>query len=106
MKLLVLKGPLASGKTDFAIKKIESEKDEKWVRISRDDLKKMKGSPLSEGQYMLINAWEDNCVIHSLVSGHNVILDSLNLNDDYNKKREEMLKGMFPAVEIEYQEFG
>lgn len=74
MKLLILKGLPASGKSTWAREHCEKNKD--WVRVNRDDLRNMRGLYWLPKQEKLITKWEDACLISALESGYNVILDS------------------------------
>lgn len=103
MKLLILKGLPASGKSTWAKQYCSKNKD--WVRINRDDLRNMRGEYWIPKQETLITEWEDSCVILSLKQGLNVILDSTNLNKDRNKYRVEKLKVDFPDLVVEYKFF-
>lgn len=103
MKLLILKGIQGSGKSTWAKKFVTKNKN--WVRINRDDLRNMRGEYWVPKQEDLITSWEDGLIEQSLNSGYNVILDSMNLNQDRNNQRVNTLLTQFPELEVNYKIF-
>src|SRR6056297_2309134 len=100
-KLLVLQGIPASGKTTWAREFLKGKTD--WVRVNRDELRKMRGDYWIKPQEDLITVFERNIVIFSLNAGYNVIVDGTNLNPKYIEKWKAIAKDH--AVEIEFKEF-
>lgn len=103
MKLLILKGLPASGKSTWAKK--FCEENEGWVRVNRDDLRNMSGKYNYPKREKLITYWEDSCIHYALDLGYNVILDATNLNTDRNKNRVNFLKKNYTNLEVEYKFF-
>lgn len=103
MKILILKGLPASGKSTWA--KQYCIKNKNWVRVNRDDLRHMRGDYWIPKQEKLINDWENHCVLDALQKGYNVILDSTNLNKERNEARVRMYKEAFPELAVEYKWF-
>lgn len=83
MKVIFTKGLPASGKTTWAKEYVNKNKD--WVRVSRDDLRNMRGQYWLPKQEKMITDMERDCVRSALYRGHNVIIDATNLNPDYFK---------------------
>jgi len=102
MKIKILRGLPASGKTSFARKFIKENPN--WVRINRDDLRNMRGEYWVPKQEDLITSWEYSCIGSALLAGNPVILDSTNLNAKYLKALLVLLKSI-GKVNIEYQDF-
>lgn len=103
MKLLILKGLPASGKSTFAKEFCHKNKD--WIRVNRDDLRNMRGDYWIPKQEDLITHMEDQCIFAALAGGYNVILDATNLNQDRNKERVKQLRMVFPDLIVEYKYF-
>ncbi|MEM1135391.1 MAG: AAA family ATPase [Bacteroidota bacterium] len=103
MKLLILSGLPASGKSTWAKNYCAKNKD--WVRINRDDLRYMRGEYWIPKQEKLINDWENQCMLAALQRGYNVILDATNLNKDRNKERVTKLQEAFPELTVSYKKF-
>ncbi len=103
MKITILKGLPASGKSTWAKEYCHKNKD--WIRVNRDDLRNMRGDYWLPKQEKLITKWENSCIEIALTAGHNVILDATNLNDGRNKSREIELKKKFPGIEINHKRF-
>ncbi|MBT32409.1 MAG: hypothetical protein CMO01_22325 [Thalassobius sp.] len=103
MKILILKGLPASGKSTWA--KQYCIKNKSWVRVNRDDLRYMRGEYWIPKQEKLINDWENHCVLDALAKGYNVILDATNLNKARNEERVKMYQESFPDLTVEYKWF-
>jgi predicted kinase len=93
MKLIFTKGLPASGKSTWA--KEFCTKNPDWIRVSRDDLRNMRGKYWIPKQERLITKIEDACIIEALRAGKNVIIDATNLNDDRTKARVSKLREEF-----------
>lgn len=103
MKIKILKGLPASGKTTWAREFTEQNKD--WIRVNRDDLRNMRGVYWIPKQEKLITDMENACIESALNRGFNVILDATNLNMDRNRSRVNRLKEKFPDLTAEYKNF-
>lgn len=86
MKLLMLKGLPGSGKSTWA--KTFVEHNPGWVRINKDDLRKMMSSYRPGKDEDLILFWRDSLIISALRRGKSVIVDDTN----FHPKHEESLK--------------
>jgi len=104
MKLLILKGLPASGKTTWAREFLSDPNNKNWVRVNRDDLRNMRGEYWIPKQEKLITDWENNCIISAMESGYSVILDATNLNGDRNSTRAEKLLRVIKFT-LEYKSF-
>ena len=89
MKILLLKGLPASGKSTYA-KKLT---DDGWVRVNKDDLRAMlhngKWSKINEQQILRIR---DNIIIDSLKSGKSVVVDDTNFAVKHSNRVKEIAK--------------
>jgi len=103
MKILILKGLPASGKSTWSKEYVKENKN--WVRVNRDDLRNMRGEYWIPKQEDMITKWEDACIRIALEAGNNVILDATNLNQDRNRERVKQLKQIFPNLIAEYKTF-
>ncbi len=103
MRIIFTVGLPASGKSTWAKKYTEKNPD--WIRVSRDDLRNMRGKYWIPKQEKLITNLENACIIEALRDGKNVIVDACNLNKDLVKNRVEMLKNAFPDLKTESKRF-
>jgi len=78
MKLLVLCGIPGSGKTTFSRDFLKGKTD--WVRVSRDDLRSMRGDYWIPKQEEFITEMENSMVDYALSWQLNVIVDATNLH--------------------------
>jgi predicted kinase len=102
MKLLLLKGLPASGKTTFAKELVKN--DGNWVRVNKDDLRNMlNGGKWSSGREKKIIACERWLVEFSLDQKKNVVVDDTNLNPTH----ERYFKGLAKShnADFEIKEF-
>jgi tRNA uridine 5-carbamoylmethylation protein Kti12 len=79
MKVLILKGLPGSGKTTWAKEFCEKNKD--WVRVNRDDLRRMRVPYWVTKQENMITEWERACILSALANNLNVIVDATNFNE-------------------------
>ena len=83
MKLLMLKGLPASGKSSFSKELVAKG----WVRTNKDDLRKLlhggKWSKTNEKQVLSVR---DTIVISSLSMGKNVVVDDTNFHPSHEEK--------------------
>src|SRR6056297_2761465 len=100
-KLLVLQGIPASGKTTWAREFLKGKTD--WVRVNRDDLRRMRGDYWVKSQEDLSNTLERNTIIFSLNAGYNVIVDATNLNPKSIDKWKQIANDN--SVDIEFKKF-
>ena len=102
MKLLLLRGLPASGKTTFAKELVR--KDGNWVRVNKDDLRNMlNGGKWSSGRERRVVELERRLVTEALEGGKNVVVDDTNLNPTH----ERYFKGLAEShnVDFEIKEF-
>jgi len=78
MKIILTIGLPASGKSTWAKEYVKENKT--YVRVSRDDLRNMRGIYWVPDQEDLITDWERSCIDSSLNRGYNVVIDATNLN--------------------------
>jgi predicted kinase len=93
MKLLMLKGLPASGKTSFAKSLVASSKstNRAWKRVNKDDLRAMiDNSQHSKSNEKFILAMRDSIIEEALTRGDNVVVDDTN----FAPKHEEALKAI------------
>ncbi len=103
MKILILRGLQASGKSTFAKEFVANNID--WVRVNRDDLRNMRGKYWIPEQERLITKWERDCVYAALCSGYNVILDATNLNSKFLKDFKQFFEKAVEGTIIEEKFF-
>lgn len=100
-KILVLQGIPAAGKTTFA-KKFVKENDN-WVRLNRDDIRKMFGEYWLPKREYLVEAAEFAIAKETILEGWNIIVDDTNLNQHYIDEWNRF--AMVNNCEIEFKEF-
>ena len=82
MKVLILQGLPASGKSTIAKELVLTESN--WVRINKDDLREMMyGSKFTSRSEKVICAIRDNIIHNSLKTGQNVVVDDTNFNEKH-----------------------
>lgn len=94
IKLLVLQGLPASGKSTYA-KKLCKDNPNTWVRVCRDDIRSMLGTYWVPSREKLVTELELRNIFISLSKGYNVVVDATNLN------KKTLLKLHSKAREIE-----
>ena len=99
-KLLILQGIPASGKSTWAREFIRNNTG--YVRVCRDDFRRMRGLYWIPEQEGMISAWEDSCIEEALKE-YSVVIDATNLNPKTIAKWEGIAKKF--KVEIEYRMF-
>ena len=80
-KILVLQGAPSTGKSTFAKKFVEENK--KWIRVNRDDIRRMFGKYWLPKREMVVEASEYSIAEEALGWGWNVLVDDTNLNPSY-----------------------
>ena len=98
MKLIYTVGLPASGKSTWARKYVIQNQD--TVRVSRDDLRNMRGCYWLPQQEDMITQWENACIGEALGHGYNVIVDATNLNPKTVKNLEELAKAYEAEIEV------
>lgn len=101
MKLLVLQGPPACGKTTWAREFIKGKKD--WVIVNRDSIRNGRGDYWIPEQEGYISSIEDFSIKSALTSNLNVIIDATNLNPKTIEKWKNISEEC--KAEIEFKEF-
>lgn len=81
MKLIILQGLPASGKTTYA-KKFVNRSPELNVRVNRDEIRKMLGPYWVPSREDLVTEIEDEMISTFLQMGYNVISDNTNFRGD------------------------
>jgi predicted kinase len=100
-KIIILQGIPASGKTTWAKKFVENNPD--YVRVNRDDLRRMRGKYWIPQQEGIISEIEQASVEASMKAGFGVVLDSTNLNPKYHTIWEKLAEKY--EYEVEYKVF-
>ena len=103
MKVLFTKGLPASGKSTWA--KEFCSKNIDWIRVSRDDIRNMRGKYWIPKQEKLITAIERSCILVALGFEKNVVVDATNLNEGFKNNLIELIKSHYPDTEIETKYF-
>lgn len=103
MKVIFTQGLPASGKSTWSKNFCIKNKD--WVRVSRDDLRNMRGQYWIPKQEKLISHWEQELVATALDHKKNVIVDATNFNKKYVKQIKDMCKMIDENVEFETKVF-
>lgn len=104
MKVKILQGIPASGKTTWARDYVKKNKD--WIRVNRDDLRNMRGEYWIPKQEDLITAMEQSCISDIITHGFNLILDATNLNSRYLESTVNYLQNLgIKPEDIEYKFF-
>lgn len=89
-----------SGKSTWA--KEYCEKNTDWVRVNRDDLRRMRGKYWLPKDEDMITDMERMCVAQALYNKKNVILDATNLNPKHINSLKNWFKS--DSLEIEFIE--
>lgn len=105
MKVIFTQGIQGSGKSFWA-KEYCIKNSSSWVRVSRDDLRNMRGKYWLPKQEDLITDWERDNVLSALRSGMNVVIDAMNLNEKtVNSMKSHIKANGFESVEYSFQDF-
>lgn len=100
MKMIFMVGIQGSGKTTFA--KQYCEENQNTFRVSRDDLRNMRGVYWIPEQEKLITRVEDACIKEALNAGMDVLVDAMNLNKHAVRARYEKFKGLFSPLVLDF----
>ena len=99
MKILMLKGLPASGKTTFAKELIST--DSTFIRINKDDIRSMiYGKPHSSRSESLVLAIRDHIIHEAFSRGQNVIIDDTN----FNERHKRTMLGIAKCYDAEVEE--
>ena len=93
-KAILTQGMQASGKSTWAKKYCTDNNN--WVRISRDDLRHMRGKYWMPKHEKIIGVWEYAMIALAVEAGYSVVVDEMNLNP----KTVAKLKAHFKALGI------
>lgn len=100
-KIIILQGVPASGKSTYARKLHEQNKD--YVIVNRDSIRRMRGDYWIPEQESYITDIEICCVESALKRGLTPIIDATNLNEAYLELWKDIAEDF--EVEIEYIKF-
>lgn len=99
MKLLLLRGLPASGKTTFAKELVRN--DGNWIRVNKDDLRNMLNGEKWSGKHeRRIVQLERQLVEEVLKDGKNVVIDDTNFNLAHERRYREIAKRYNADFEI------
>lgn len=102
--VVFLSGLPASGKSTWA--KQFCTENHNYIRVNRDDLRRMRGQYWLPQQEDLITEWEYSCVLIALREGYNVIIDATNLNSRWVKNFKKSITVSFGnTIIFEYKFF-
>lgn len=99
--ILILKGPPASGKTQYAREFIKGRID--WVIVNRDSLREGRGDYWVPEQEDYISDLEEFSIRQAIKRGYNVIIDATNLNPKTLDKWDKIAQETNSIIKI--QEF-
>lgn len=119
IQLLVLQGIPSSGKSTWAKEFLNKDNNsENWIRVCRDDIRRMFGKYWVESREQLVTDIETYTILRTLTEGkRNVIIDATNLNPKTIAKWEALVKErnstfqssgdlkQQPLIEIKYKYF-
>src|SRR4030042_5154197 len=98
MKIVMMKGLPASGKSTIARKLVYSDN---FVRINRDDLRKMMfNSKWSGAKEDLVIKTEAQMILMSVKDNRNVVIDDTNLGDKNLARWENLAKSLNVNFEV------
>jgi predicted kinase len=91
MKVLILQGMPASGKSYYA-KKLVSDNPGSWKRVNKDDLRAMLDvSVWNKANEKFVLAMRDQVIVRALSQGYNVVVDDTNLDPRHEYDIRQML---------------
>ena len=102
-KIIFTIGIQASGKSTWA--KEFCHNNPTYIRINRDDLRKMRGDYWIPVQEYLITEFENSCIDSALKNNFNVIVDATNLNETFLNKSIKRIQAKFPDTKFEFKIF-
>lgn len=89
-EVIILKGLPGSGKTTWA-RNFLKDKSKDWVRVNRDDIRRMLGVYWVPTREDLVTAIEKACIVSALKKGYNVIIDATNLNPKFERELTDLI---------------
>lgn len=99
MKLLMLKGLPASGKSTYARKLV----DDGWIRVNKDDLRAMlHNSKWSKGNEQQVLQLRDSIIENSLIAKKSVVVDDTNLAPKHSARLKELAKKHSATFETKF----
>lgn len=99
MKLLMLKGLPASGKTTYA----RELSDDGWVRVNKDDLRAMlHNSKWSKNNEQQVLQLRDAIIENSFEAGKSVVVDDTNLASKHTDKLKQLAKDFGATFETKF----
>lgn len=101
MKVIFTKGIQASGKSTWALEFCRKNTD--WCRVSRDDIRRMRGKYWLLKDEEIISKAEKCLITTFLFSGKNVIIDSMNLNESYVKQMKDFIDDVYKEESVQYE---
>ena len=99
MKVIILKGIPASGKSTYA-KAWVNEDPTRRIRINNDNIREMLGPYWIPQRENLVNKIWQNILHESLTLDYDVIIDNMNLNPRVEKQIYSLIKDFNTDVEI------
>jgi len=103
MKIKILQGVPASGKTTYALDYCNKNTD--WFRVSRDDIRNMRGKYWLPKDEQIITDIEKSCIKFALEHNKNVIVDAMNLNPNHLRTLKDYIKSIDPNTQITIKKF-
>ena len=102
-KIIFLRGLPGSGKTTWAKKKVLKSKDEKWLRVNKDDIRNMLSFKYSKAYEEAVNLVQRSIITAALFKDYNVIVDNTGFNTEYRDKIEDMINYVV-VDEVEFED--
>ena len=101
IKIQILRGLMASGKTTYAKDFVKKNQD--WKRVCRDDFRHMLSSySFDDKNERLVTIMVKNAVFACLASGYNLILDETHLNKKTMKSNVDHIKECCKDLDVEF----
>ena len=100
-KILVLQGIPGAGKSFWAKEFLKNNKN--WIRVNRDDIRRMFGEYWVPKREHLVEATEYAIADEAILNGWNVIVDDTNLNPNYIEGWKECAQ--MNLCDIEFKKF-
>ena len=109
LKILILKGIPASGKSTYAKQLVKANPDT-WKRVNRDDLRHMLDEyHFSKENEKFVKALRDHVIMEALRVGRNVVVDDTNISKRHTTRITDLSREHFKktgvTVEVEVKTF-
>lgn len=98
MKILMLKGLPASGKSSWSKEFIKNQKAE-WKRINKDDIRSMLSLPFTQEREKFVLKIRNSLIRESISNGFSAIIDDCNLAS----KHEDTLKQLAQELKCDFE---